>query len=288
MRKISQKLLILIVIINFIVMILEGATAIGNSKITTINNQMEKNRLEEVKEKGEITVSSPLNDITYFYLDTKTNKITGIDADIINEIAKRLGINKVEMKVSPFSDLLEKLNTDDSIDISAGGIYITPKREELVSFTEPLYKGSEAIVVPTFSTINYKSDLKNTVVGVERGTVFLNLAQEWKKSSLIKDIVIFDTSADLLNAINSNKVDAGIVDSVIVKYSLLKDKNLILRMLKDYTPEVYGSVGIVIRKKDTTLLHAFNEKINEMKVDGTIYAILVNNGLDKSNMISDK
>ena len=287
MRKIPQKLLILIVIINFIVMILEGTTAIDNSKTTTINNQMEKNRLEAIKGKGEITVVSPLNDITYFYLDTKTNKITGIDADIITEIAKRLGINKVEMKVSPFSDLLERLNTDDSIDISAGGIYITPKREELVSFTEPLYKGSEAIVVPTFSTINFKSDLKNAVVGVEKGTVFLNLAEEWKKSNLIKDIVIFDTSADLLNAINSNKVDAGIIDSVILKYSLLKDKNLILRMLKDYTPEVIGTVGIAVRKNDTTLLHAFNEKINEMKADGTLYAILVENGLDKANMISN-
>ena len=192
MRKIPQKLLILIFIINFIVMILEGTTAIDNSKTTTINNQMEKNRLEAIKGKGEITVVSPLNDITYFYLDPKTNKISGIDADIITEIAKRLGINKVEMKVSPFSDLLERLNTDDSIDISAGGIYITPKREELVSFTEPLYKGSEAIVVPTFSTINFKCDLKNAVVGVEKGTVFLNLAEEWKKSNLIKDIVIFE------------------------------------------------------------------------------------------------
>ena len=285
MRKIPQKLLILIVIINFIVMILEGTTAIDNSKTTTINNQMKKNRLEAIKGKGEITVVSPLNDITYFYLDTKTNKISGIDAEIINEIAKRLGINKVEMKVSPFSDLLERLNTDDSIDISAGGIYITPKREEIVSFTQPLYKGSEAIVVPTFSTINFKSDLKNAILGVERGTVFLNLAEEWKKSNLIKDIVIFDTSADLLNSINSNKVDAGIIDSVILKYSLLKDKNLILRMLKDYTPEVIGTVGIAVRKNDTTLLHAFNEKINEMKADGTIYAILVENGLDKANMI---
>jgi len=246
---------------------------------------MKKNRLEAIKGKGEITVVSPLNDITYFYLDTKTNKISGIDAEIINEIAKRLGINKVEMKVSPFSDLLERLNTDDSIDISAGGIYITPKREEIVSFTQPLYKGSEAIVVPTFSTINFKSDLKNAILGVERGTVFLNLAEEWKKSNLIKDIVIFDTSADLLNSINSNKVDAGIIDSVILKYSLLKDKNLILRMLKDYTPEVIGTVGIAVRKNDTTLLHAFNEKINEMKADGTIYAILVENGLDKANMI---
>ena len=287
MRKIPQKLLILIFIVNFIVMILEGTTAIDNNTTTIINNQMEKNRLEVIKGKGEITVVSPLNDTTYLYLDTKTNKITGIDADIITEIAKRLGINKVEMKVSLFSDLLERLNTDDSIDISAGGIYITPKREELVSFTEPLYKGAEAIVVPMFSTINFKSDLKNTVVGVEKGTVFLNLAEEWKKSNLIKDIVIFDTSADLLNAINGNKVDAGIIDSVILKYSLLKNKNLILRMLKNYTPEVIGTVGIAIRQNDATLLHAFNEKINEMKADGTLYAILVRNGLDKVNMISN-
>ena len=288
MRRISRKLLILVVIINFIVMILEGTTAIDNSKTTTTNNQTEKNRLEEIKGKGEITVDAPLNDITYFYLDTKTNKITGIDADIITEIAKRLGINKVEINESPFSDLLENLNNDNSIDISAGGIYITPEREELVSFTEPLYKGSEAIVVQTFSKINFTSDLKDAIVGVEKGTVFVTLAEKWKQNNLIKDIVIYETSADVLNAINCNKIDAGIVDSVIVKYSLLKDKNLLLRMLKDYTPEVYGTVGIAIRKNDTTLLQAFNEKINEMKADGTLYAILVNNGLDKANMISDK
>ena len=142
-------------------------------------------------------------------------------------------------------------------------------------------------VVPKFSKINFKSDLKNAILGVEKGTVFLNLAEEWKKNNLIKDIVIFDTSADLLNAINSNKVDAGIVDSVIVKYSLLKDKNLILRMLKDYKPEVIGTVGIAVRKNDTTLLQVFNEKINEMKADGTLYAIIVKNGLDKANMISN-
>jgi polar amino acid transport system substrate-binding protein len=286
MKKVPKRLLILIVIINFIGMMLEGSTAIDSSKTTIINESTEEDRLEAIKEKGVITVAAPLDDITYFYLDNVTNKLTGIDADIIFEIAKRLGINSVEMKVTLFSNILEKLNTDNSIDLSAGGIYITPKREEIVSFTQPLYKGTEAVVVPKYSTINFKSDLKNAVVGVERGTVFLNLAEEWKKNNLIKDIVIFDTSAGLLNAINSNKVDAGIIDSVIFKYSLLKEKYLILRMLKDYTPEVTGIVGIAVRKNDPILLNALNEKINEMKTDGTLYAILVNNGLDKSNMIS--
>lgn len=287
MRKISHKLLILIVIINFIGIILEGAAKVNNSKITVINDSVEKDRLETIKEKGVINVVSPLNDITYFYLDTKTNKITGIDADVLFEISRRLGINEVQMKVSPFSDLLERLNTDDSIDISAGGIYITPKREELVSFTDPLYKGSEAIVVPRLSNINFKSDLKNAVVGVVKGTVFVGVAENWKKNNLIKDIVIFETSAELLNAINNNKVDAGIVDSVITKYSLLKNKNLFLRMLKDYMPEVSRTVGIAVRKNDTTLLNELNEKIKEMKADGTLYAILVENGLDRENMISN-
>lgn len=285
MRKILKRLVILIVFINFIGMIFGGTITINSSKTTMINESIENDRLETIKEKGVIKVVAPLNDITYFYIDNKTNKLTGIDADIVTEVAKRLAINKVEIKITPFSDLLQELNADDSIDLSAGGIYITPKRQEIAAFTEPLYKGSEAIVVPTFSTINFKSDLKKAVVGVVKGTVFVGVAEKWKKNNLLKDIVTFETTADVLNAINNNKIDAGIVDSVIVKYSLLKNKNLSLRILKGYIPEVSATVGIAFRIKDTELLNAFNDKINEMKADGSLYSILVQNGLDRENMI---
>lgn len=142
MRKILRKLLTLITIINFIGIILEGAVTIDNSQITNVTESVKKDKLETIKEKGKITVTTPLKDITYFYLDPKTHKISGIDADIVTEIVNRLGINKIEIKVSPFSDLIEELKNDESIDIAAGGIYITPRREEIVSFTQPLYKGS--------------------------------------------------------------------------------------------------------------------------------------------------
>lgn len=286
MRKILYKLLKLIVIINLIGIMLGGITVIDNSKTEIMNVSIEKDRLQAIKEKGEITIASPLNDISYFYIDANTNKIAGIEADIITEIAKRLGINRIETKNSSFSNLLERLNTDNTIDSAAGGIFITPEREALVAFTEPLYKASETVVVPVYSSINYKSDLKNAVVGVEKGTVYESLAGRWKKDNLIKDIVIFENTSELLDAINKTKVDAGIVDSVIVKYSLLKDKNIPLRILKDYTPESSGNVGIALRKNDITLLNALNEKIDEMKADGTLYAILAQNGLDKDNMIS--
>lgn len=287
MRNILKKSLILIVIVSFFGMILEDATLRNDTKITITNDLIEKDRLQTIKEKGVITVTSPLSDVSYFYMDINTKKIAGIEADIITEIVKRLGIDKIETKNAPFSNLLENLNTDASIDIASGGIFITPEREKLVAFTEPLYKASDTVVVPIFSSINFKNDLKNAVVGVEKGTVYMDLAERWKNDNLIKDVVIFDDSYKLLNAINSKNVDAGVVDSVIVKYSLLKAR-LPLRTLEDYTPELTGNVGIAVRKSDVVLLKALNQKINEMKADGTMYAILVQNGLDKSNMVENK
>ena len=170
--------------------------------------------------------------------------------------------------------------------MAVGGIFITTEGEESLEFTKPLYKETEAVIVPKFSDINNKRDLKNLVVGVERGTIFVDLAQEWKKNSLVKEVIIFESTTDLLNAINYRKIDAGIADSIVVNSLLSKDNSkLPLRTLKDYTPELHGTIGMAVRKNDIFLLNSVNQIIDEMKSDGTLYAILVENGLDKNNII---
>ena len=278
-----KKIFTLIVILGLIGIIIGCGT--GSSKITTTNITPEKDRLQTIKEKGVLTFVSA-NDPPFVYINPETNKLSGIDADIIAEIAKRLGINKIEMKVVPFSELLDKINTDDSIDLAAEGIYITPEREEIVSFTQPLYKESEAVIVPKASKINFKDDLKNAVVGARRGTKFADLIQDWKKNNLVKDVLIYEDTPKLLNALNNGEIDAGVSDSTLINYSL-KNKSIFLRTLRDYTPQLQGIAGIAVKKSDITLLNALNEKINEMKADGTLYAILVDNGLDKNNIIGN-
>lgn len=276
-----KKIFTLIVIIGLILMI---GSDVGSSKITAANDVIENNRLQTIKEKGVLTFASA-NEIPFSHIDSKTNKISGIDVDIITEIAKRLGINKVEMKEVPFFNLIDRLITDDSIDLAANGIYITPERAEIVSFTKPLYKESEDVIVPKASKINFKSDLKNAVVGAEKGTKFADLTEDWKKNGLVKYVVLFKNIPEMLNDINNGKIDAGVGDSVAVDYFLLEDKKLFLRPLEDYTPELPGITAIAVKKNDTALLNALNEKINEMKADGTLYAIIVKYGLGKSNMI---
>ncbi len=46
-------------------------------------------------------------------------------------------------------------------------------------------------------------------------------------------------------------------------------------------------MGIAVKKDDVFLLNALNKAINDMKADGALYSILVKNGLDKNNMISN-
>ncbi|MDS0527890.1 ABC transporter substrate-binding protein [Clostridium sp. SHJSY1] len=275
-----KKILTLICVVCIILII--GYSTDG-SKIATATVSPRKDRLQMIKEKGVLTIVFT-DDPPFAYIDPKTNKLSGIDADIITEIAKRLGINKIEFKKAPFYELLDKLNTDENIDLASDAIYITPEREKIVSFTQPLYKESEVIIVTKTSKINFKEDLKNAVVGAEKGTKFADLIQDWKKNNLVKDVVIFNNNLETLNAINSGKIDAGVADFAITKYALENSK-LFLKILPGYTPVVYGTIGIAVKKSDITLLNALNEKINEMKTDGTLYAILVKNGLDKNNMI---
>ncbi|MFT8351794.1 ABC transporter substrate-binding protein [Clostridium saccharoperbutylacetonicum] len=275
-----KKIFTLIMIIGLIV-IIRGDT--GSSEITITNIAPEKDRLQIIKEKGLLTFASA-NGTPFVYIDTETNKLSGIDADILAEITKRLGINKIERKEIQFADLLNQLTTDDSIDLAADGIYITPEREEIVSFTQPIYKESEVVIVPKASKINFKDDLKNAVVGAVRGTKFVDLIQEWKKNNLVKDVMIFEDTPKLLNDLNNGKIDAGVSDATLIEYSL-KSKGFFLKTLRDYTPELNRTAGIAVKKSDVTLLNALNEKINEMKADGTLYAILVDNGLNKNDMI---
>lgn len=248
------------------------------------NIEKTNDRLQSIKEKGILTVASS-NEIPFSYLDPKTNTITGIEGEIIKEIAKRLGINRVEMKYVPFENLLTELNNNNDIDIVSSGMYITDEREKLASFTQSLYKDSEVVVVPKVSRINSKSDLKDAVIGVPKGTLLSNLAEDWKRDKIIKDVILFDDQTTLLSAISDGKIQAGILDSAVANYSLSKDKNLFLRTLKDYVPELSGIISSAVRKSDTTLLIAINEQIDQLKANKFLYGILKENGLNQNNLV---
>lgn len=277
MKKWVKKLLVLIIaVINCIGILITFCA--GTSNAETLVTANTKDRLEIIKEKGVLTVASS-NDIAFAFIDPKTNKFSGVDAEIISEVAKRLGINKVEMKQVPFENLLMELNNNNDIDMVTDGLYVTDERKKEVLFTNVWYEEPEAIITSKVSKIASKEDLKNAVVGVQIGTAFVELAQKWQKDGLVKEVRIFGSKDELMLAVTTGKIDACITDSLIVSYIFSTEGGLYLKTLAGYKPELHGMTAAAVRKSDTTLADAVNEKIDEMKKDGTLTAILKKYGL---------
>jgi len=285
MNKVCKKLLVLMIVVMSCVGFMVGCGS-GSSSTTskTSSNDKAKDTLAAAKEKGVLTIASS-NDAPFAFMDAKTNEFTGIDAEIITEVAKRLGINKVEMKQIPFENLLVELN-NNTVDMVTDGMYVKDERKKLAKFTNIWYKEGEAIVIPQDSKLTSKDDLKNAVLGGQKGTAFLETAQKWQKDGLVQDVKVFASQAELMLAVNTGKVDACITDGMVAGYTLSQDSSLKLKILSPYKAEAAGMIAAAVRKNDTALADAVNEKIDEMKKDGTILKLLKKYGMNEDYLVS--
>ncbi|TDK55424.1 amino acid ABC transporter substrate-binding protein [Bacillus salipaludis] len=239
--------------------------------------------LQRIKDKGVLVVASS-NDVPFAYIDKDTKKFSGIDAEIITEVAKRLGIPKVEMKEVKFENLLLDLN-NNNVDMVTDGMYIKPERQKIADFTNIWYTEGEALVVVKDSPIKGLDDLKDKVVGGQKGTAFLEFAQKLQKEGEIKEVKVFNSQSELLLAVNTNKIDACITDSAVAGYSITNDKTLNLKLVSPYKAEAAGNIGAAVRKSDKDLLDAVNKELDKMKEDGFILKTLKKYGLNEDNFV---
>ncbi|MDS0526731.1 transporter substrate-binding domain-containing protein [Clostridium sp. SHJSY1] len=277
MKKYLKFLISLIIIINTTNIIGKATIQVPNNNKASIN---EVDRLQKIKERGELTVLSS-NDEPYSYRDPKTGTFSGIDADIIREVAKRLGIKEVRAKYIPFVNLFDELIKNNNIDLIVDGISITDERKKLVDFTIPIYKDSGGLVIRTDLGISSKEDLKSRTLGIIGGSVYLEEAEKLKKEGKIKNYIAFSDANSLILGMKNRIIDAFLTDSIIGQDIIVKNPQLNFRILSpnEYPPNIVYNMGYPLRKNDTVLLNAINQKLQEMKDDGTIYEILIKYGL---------
>jgi polar amino acid transport system substrate-binding protein len=261
----------------------QNASTASGSTVNAGTTSATKGTLEAIKQKGVLVVGSS-NDVPFAYMDKNTKEFVGIDAEIIKEIAKRLGIPKVEMKEVKFENLLVELN-NKNIDIVADAMYIKPEREKIANFTNPWYKEGEGLIVRKDSEIKGLDDLQDKLVGGQKGTTFLELVQKMQKEGKIKEVKIFGSQAELLLALNTQKIDACITDSATAAYTIQNDPTLNLKLVSPYTPTFDGLIGAAIRKEDKDLLDAVNTELDKLKKEGFVLEVLKKYGLNEDNMV---
>ena len=223
-----------------------------------------------------VRVGSTPTGIPFTFLDTKTNQISGIMVDLMKAIGKDQGF-AIEITPMTFSTLIAALQAN-KIDVIAAAMYITPTRQEVVDFSDPIITYGEGVFVAAKDSKDYKSmeDLKGEIVGVQIGTAYVKPLTD---SGFYKEIKVYDTIPDIIRDVNLGRIKGGFADYPIVAYQLSQGGFPETRLAKNYKPVLPGSVGIGVKKGDKAMLDKINASLRKMKADGSTDKILAQWGL---------
>jgi polar amino acid transport system substrate-binding protein len=191
-------------------------------------------------------------------------ELTGFDIELTNALLKRLGY-EYEYQDMNFAGLIPSAQTN-KIDVIVCGLTVTPERAEQVLFTQAYQDDGTVIVVKSGNnTIKSLNDLKNSIVGVEMGSVQQIIALENEKN--IKEIINYDTNTLLFNALLTGKIDAILADERIISYFNRVDKNG--KKLKQVTDLIQPrGMAYGVNLKNKKLQKEINDTLDQMRKDG--------------------
>ncbi len=165
------------------------------------------NLLQTIKDRGVMRVC----DVDYAPWNVKnpaTNQWEGINVDILNEIAGMLKV-KLEHVDATWATVIPSMTTG-KCDFSGAGLYISPARAQLVTFTMPFATDGIAIFVPDNSTAKTVADLDKpgkTIV-VRSGGFEVGVAKALFKHATVK-VLTADQAGIILLEMASGRADAG-------------------------------------------------------------------------------
>lgn len=199
----------------------------------------------------------------------KDGKLTGIDMDLLNTIAKDQGFN-VEIRSLGFSAALQALSSNQ-VDGVIAGMSITDERKEIYDFSEPYFEsGIQMAVDRDDEAVKGYEDLKDKTVvaktGSEGETYAKSIANEYgfKVKSL-------DQSATMYESVKAGSAVAVFDDYPVLAYGIAQNNGL--KTVTDKVPG--GSYGFAVNKgENTALLAAFNDGLAELKANGEYDKIL--------------
>ena len=216
--------------------------------------------LDDVKKAGEIVIATSPDFPPFETIEG--GEVVGIEIDIVNKIAAKLGVT-VKIEQVNFDSVLPGIQAG-KYDVGVSGITITEERKANADFTKPYFEAAQVIVVKADSTIASKADLAGKKISVQTGTTAEDycLKNDYQVSA-------FEANNDAFAAMTAGKVDAWVVDNEVA-VAMIKGNADVKKLDENMTTEPYG---FAFPKGSTTLVDAFNTEIDAMIADGTIQGL---------------
>ena len=196
----------------------------------------------------------------------EAGQVTGMEADFAKELAAELGY-KVEFIETDWKQIIPTLRSGRA-DIIMSGMSITPERSRYITFTKPIMKVSQMLLIRKNEIGRFKKPgnryyvHSNMKVGVSKGTTGEQLARKYLPSNRIQ---VFENVKIGGQALRAGKIDCYVHDSpTIWSYAMKNDRDLI----GVYWKLSDEKMAWAVRNNNVALLNAVNKVLEKWRHTG--------------------
>ncbi|MCE2574144.1 transporter substrate-binding domain-containing protein [Komagataeibacter sp. FNDCR2] len=249
--------------------------------------------LDDIRKAGVMRVGNGLLGAHPSLWQDRDGVYHGIDADLLSELTRRMGLPRSEFIITEWSTIIPGLKAG-RWDIVLSDVNITQEREVMghVRFSMPYFMLYDYVIVPDDSPIHSLADLKGKTIGSVLGTNDSATAHRLVARGIGAAVADYDTFGDPFLALRNRQIDAVVVDQATLHSQQAHFAGL--RTVGEpvfYVPKQewataqaaapyrLGSEGVVVRLACVDLLAAINHALKDMHEDGTIRTILQRYGV---------
>jgi polar amino acid transport system substrate-binding protein len=253
--------------------------SVGFAAVVAVATAQAAELPDSIKQAGELRLTVNSTYAPMEYRDPATNELVGLDIDLANAIAKRLGV-KIVWSETPFAELIPSLQTKRA-DFIISGISDRGSRRETADFIDYLSTGPQFFVL-TEDAAKTAIDLCGRKVGTTRSTSFPAEIEKWSKqnceagSKPAIQYVPGENSIDVRNQLKQGRIDAAVQGSETLPYAQQQEAGK-YRVVGE--PLSTGYQGIMFRKDDAALREVVTQQLAAMIADGSYKSILDKYGL---------
>lgn len=232
--------------------------------LSSYATQKPKNLLQNIKSSKVIRIGTEGTYAPFTFHDA-SGKLTGFDVDIVNEVAKRLGV-KVKFIETKWDGMFAGLDAK-RFDAVANEVTIREDRVKKYDFSVP-YIVSKAVLIVNKDNTDIKkfADLNGKKSGQ---SLTSNLAAIAKENGA--ELVQVDSFNQAIDLLASNRIAATINDSL--SYLDLKKQRPDAQIKVVDSQKTKDQSGILFNKGNKELVAAVDNALNAMKKDGTYLKI---------------
>ncbi|MBI2755891.1 MAG: transporter substrate-binding domain-containing protein [Chloroflexi bacterium] len=222
--------------------------------------------LGQARSRGVLRISNTQASPPWNFTDEK-NQVVGYDADVSNELIKRMGIPKLEFVQGTFQTFIPGVQTD-KWDIVIAGQTVTEERKQQVDFSAPYQVNGVSIFVnQSNDAIKAEADLAGKRIAVSSGSTQEKFAREKIPNAEVKT---YENATLALTDVGLGRADAYIGSRFVGAY--LADKNGIkVKATPGFLEQEVNAMSF--KKGETALKAEVDKALKSMVDDGTLAAI---------------